>query len=68
MIALISFMGVWLLNFASFSGGDRSSQYAETVPIAGIGQIRVMAPMRRTSVERRGSRPARPWCAQEVQA
>jgi hypothetical protein len=32
MIALISFIGLWLLNFSSFSGGDRSSQYAETVP------------------------------------
>jgi hypothetical protein len=43
MIALINFIGLWLLNFWSFSGGVRSSQYAETVPahnpgISGSGE------------------------------
>src|SRR5512135_397490 len=39
MIALISFIGLWLLNSCVLSGGDRSSQYAETVPTPAVGQI-----------------------------
>ena len=38
MIALISFIGLWLLNYSSLSGGDRSSQYAETVPARRPGE------------------------------
>jgi hypothetical protein len=32
MMALISFIGLWLLESSSLCGGDGSSQYAETVP------------------------------------
>jgi 3-phenylpropionate/trans-cinnamate dioxygenase ferredoxin reductase component len=63
MIALISFIGLWLLDSSKLSGGDGSTQYAESVPTLRAGRIRVAARASRTTLERPGGRGAHPWCA-----